>query len=852
MSLISRLCLAAALPAVVALAVPATLDSSAYEQQKQSVVQASLQQLKEPFAPEPLLAAAAHAAALLDVEVDTFDGHAVIALLASGSPYVKAFPSADGAQLFVDFYNTVSLTAPNILPPKNAFPVSAIRTRLRTVSPELVSRTVIDLTHPCSFELTQESGVVILTLTPLDKAPALLDDFATPALAPLPPECVLENCSLDGSLDVLLAKFDDEMRRLSARYQDEILALNIGNAHPTGAPEVQYASVAPKPYELPADPTAPLALVTVEADNVDQPAQTEPAPQTAVPATQESMPAPPQKRNEPAPEAISNTADQKMIQVTPEATAKAEPAPSKGAGITSAGSPLDQIVDIDFREMELANVVALLAQKAQINVIAGADLSGTVTANLKNVTLRKAIETVLRMNGLGIVEEEGIYRILPYEEAQAINRVTEVVTLKNANVVDVRKTLDDVLKGSADEAFVSISSNPATNILIIAGPEARVQELKRLAGELDVAKAVTPTATEAIKLNNAEPKDAAEIVKGMLTPQIGKSAIDERSRHIVVTDTPVVLEQVKALLAQVDMPVRQVTIDAMIVDVVLTDESETGVDWIINSVQHFNRRGQPIGSLDNLGVESDAGPGTARPGVITPLPLTGNFTWGILSDDIDFRGVIGAEVRSNNAKLLANPTIVTVENKKAIIDISQEIPYQEVRQSLTGPPMSSTAFKDVGVILEVLPRVTHDDHVISQILAKQSDTKGELNNIPIEDKRQTETTLRTKSGETIFIGGLRRVDKNDGLKKIPVLGDIPVMNLMFRRNAVTRENNELLLFLTCSVLPDEIPALPPALQQAHEEIGTTSRVPNADRALGHLIANPNESPDPAWKWRRGE
>ena len=173
MSLISRLCLAAALPAVVAFAVPATVDSGVSMQQKQSVVNASLQHFKQPYAVEPVLAAASQAAALMDVEVDTFDGHAVVAMLSTGEPLIKAFPSADGEQLFVDFYDTVSLTAPNIIPPKSAYPVSAIRTRLRSLYPQLVSRAVIDLDQTCSFDLTHESGLTIISLYPEDGTPPL-------------------------------------------------------------------------------------------------------------------------------------------------------------------------------------------------------------------------------------------------------------------------------------------------------------------------------------------------------------------------------------------------------------------------------------------------------------------------------------------------------------------------------------------------------------------------------------------------------------------------------------------------------------------------------------------------------
>ena len=517
------------------------------------------------------------------------------------------------------------------------------------------------------------------------------------------------------------------------------------------------------------------------------------------------------------------------------------------------GDPLEQIVTIDFREFELSNVVALLAQKANINVIAGTDLAGVVTANLKNVTLRQAMETALRMNGLGMIEEEGIYHIVPYDEAVAAERVTKMMKLDNAKAEELQKTLLDVMQGAPDDALVSVSFNVGTNVLIIAGPEETVDELLALAKDLDIAKPVAPTVTEALRLNNAEPDELSELVAGMLTPEIGQVAVDTRTRHLVVTDVPVVIEQVREVLLQLDLPVKQVSIDTMVVDAILGDDSQTGVDWIINSVQKVNKRGVTHGSLEQLESEVDSTGRDITPAAIGLPSLAHSITFGVLTGDIDLRGLIGAEVSSQNAKLLANPIIVTVENKEAQIDITEEIPYQELTQSTTGPPMSTTAFKDVGIVLTVTPRVTHDDHIISNVNVKQSDTKGEVNNIPVEDKRETQTTLRTRNGQTVFIGGLRRFDDEYQTKKVPVLGDIPIMGAMFKNNIVRKESTELLVFLSCNVLPDELDDLGPDLKGAHDELAGMEKAPDSQKTLWQSIANPKSlKPDPAWKWRRSK
>lgn len=528
----------------------------------------------------------------------------------------------------------------------------------------------------------------------------------------------------------------------------------------------------------------------------------------------------------------------------PDVVPAALPRPQAEVGRPAVtGDPLSQIVNIDFREMDLANVVAILAHRAGINVIAGTELTGTVTANLRNVTLRRAMETVLRINDLGLVEEEGIYRIVPYPEAIALQRVTVMVDLKQGKVQEVRRVIEEIIVGSPDQRLISISSNPTSNVLIISGPSRRVEELVELAKGLDVAEPVLPTVTEAIKLNYSEPTQLQALVASMLTPEIGQVGVDQRARHIVVTDVPVVVEQVRDLVKSLDLPVRQVSIEAMVVDAVLQDEAQTGVDWVFNSIRRQSRRGQNIGVLDELLFD------TNLPGAPTSA---GSLAFGIISSRIDLRGMIQAEVRNDNGNLLSNPVLVTVENKPAKIVIAEEVPFIELTQTAQGGQQTSTEFKEIGTILEVTPRVTHDDHILVEIIGKESATSGEFQGIPIEQKREIESTLRVKNNQTIFIGGLRKDSEGATIRKVPVLGDIPVVNFMFRNNIRNERINELLIFLTCHILPDDIPHLTPYQQAQHDRLDYESIKPDAQGDLFRDTLRPHEMRDPIWKWRRTE
>jgi len=515
-----------------------------------------------------------------------------------------------------------------------------------------------------------------------------------------------------------------------------------------------------------------------------------------------------------------------------------------------SGDPLQQLVNVDFREMELANVVALLAHKAGINIIAGADLTGTVTANLKQIPLIQAMETALRMNGLGIVEEEGIYRIVPYEEAVTSQRTSVLVNLKNARAEDIEKVLKDLLQNSKNQKLFTITANKTTNVIVISGPEGKLDTFLKLAQDLDVEQPMLPTVTEAIKLNYAEPDQLVPMLEKMLTPEVGKLAADIRARHLVITDIPVVVEQIRQLVKSMDIPVKQVILDTMVVDAIMSDEAETGVKWLINAIQEKNTRqtalgdkGRAIGSLQSL---------AAGAALATGSPAT-SLTYRLLTSDFDWQGAVEAEIRNRNANLVSNPVLVTVENKEAKITISQEIPYTELTQTSAGGSQTNTRFKDVGTVLSVTPQVTHDDHIICMLDAKESSRAGEsTSGVPIEFKRQMSSSVHMKSGQTIFIGGLRKRDSDNTIRKVPVLGDIPLINIAFRNNKGNSQFNELMIFLTCRVFDEEHPELTPYKQKKYDEaVSMPAKVDLQGDYVRDMI-QPHKTRDPLWKWRRAE
>jgi type II secretory pathway component GspD/PulD (secretin) len=595
---------------------------------------------------------------------------------------------------------------------------------------------------------------------------------------------------------------------------------------------------APQPLELsPRVPIRTRVRLAQELSNVAEDAAK--APDSTPPSVEEAAPAATPQAEPPN----ADAAEEKPAEQPAPAPVERGPSEIVLRGTGGGGDPLDQLVNLDFRDMELSQVVALLSEKAEINIMGGSELTGdTVTANLKNVPLRKAIDMILRMEGLGIVEEEGIYRIVPYEEAAAAYRATRMVFLKNAKAQDLKLTLESLLVGVDGQKELTIAADVNTNTLILSGDEARVSEFEALAQALDVSEQVLPTVTKVLRLNYAMPHDLENMVAGMLTPETGKVTIDETGRHLIVTDYPLVVDNIEQLVQQVDISVKQVMIESMIVDVVLSDSSSSGIEWLANLLRRYTNSGNLVSNLEHFSWQTDL-----------PGPGTNELTFGTLSSDFSITGAISAEVQNQNANLLANSVLVTVENKPANLEIVQEFPYRERTETEQGGQLTSTEFKDVGTILEVTPRVTHSNDIIVDVQVNQSGVTGFTSDeIPITNNRRAETTIKARNGQTIFIGGLRRMDDNLDVRKVPVLGDIPLLNIAFRNTDVSKSNTELMTFLTCYALGEQAPELSQKQKEMYNKLEATPDVPDAQRTMLRSYLKPSEQRDPIWKFRRGK
>jgi len=572
--------------------------------------------------------------------------------------------------------------------------------------------------------------------------------------------------------------------------------------------------------------------------------------------------------------------------------------------------PEEMKVSLTFRDADLSSVLDILARTGNINILAGKEVAGTVTARLNNVPLLEALDAILRDNGYLYVIEDGIYRVVGLDHPQGQGMVTEYIRLSNADATDVQTTLKDLvsptgnavanksanaivivdveeniarlrdivnrldasLEGTtfapgeaglitrsftltmADALDVQetikgllspkgkIASNESANMLIVTDRLERVEEIGKLIEQLDVASPVVDVESGLFKLSYARASEVEKILQGVVTEGIGSVIADPRSNQIIVTDTPSNFALIDALIPELDKRVPQVIVEVMIVDAILNDDAQYGVKWLADAIikqsrdlKNFTFSTNPSGLADTLPPSLDAGV----------------ISFDVLGSDLDLSAIIAAEVQDRDARILANPHILVLNNQSATIEIVQEIPFQEITQTTQGPPVSSTEFKDIGVTLTVRPQITHDESIILDLSPEESSISGySETGIPIEDSRRAQTTLLMDSGATVYIGGLRSISKSLDVSKVPVLGDIPYMGYLFRGTKTSDHRTELMVFVTVRIIEDHLPGLTQDEQTNYDEINVLPEVPDATRDLLHDMAEPTGVRDPLWRIRR--
>jgi type II secretory pathway component GspD/PulD (secretin) len=507
---------------------------------------------------------------------------------------------------------------------------------------------------------------------------------------------------------------------------------------------------------------------------------------------------------------------------------------------------------LDLRDIDIKDAVKLIAQKSGLNIAVGDSVQGRVTVYLENIPAREALATVLQLSHFAFEDNGGLIQVISEQDYQTkyghpfSQRVSSRVfhlkgmkapvaaalleRLKNpfGKVVadDVSGTVyaeDTTLKLSEFERYLkdvdpavesrsfslnyieaetmaaklngiltngvgSARPDKQSNKIFVTDTSEKLDAVANFLKEVDV-----PRKPFVVELGYARAEEMSPVIKQYLTPGFGTIEINKRANQLIVMDTAAKVQELSEIIQVLDRKEPEVLIEARIVQVVLRDEFRLGVDWdAVVKGAHGLELKTAWGGVGSSGKAS--------------------LAIGTLSDD-NYRAVIEALGSVNKSHVLSNPRVAVINNQEARILVGTTKPY--VTTTTTTPssgPVSvseEVKFIDVGVKLVVTPTVHPDGYITMKIRpevssAANSIRTGQNNVIPVVDTSEVETTVRVKDGVTIVIGGLIKDEKTRQDFKVPLLGDIPVVGLAFRNTGRTKEQTEIVIFLTPRIISGDL------------------------------------------------
>ena len=316
---------------------------------------------------------------------------------------------------------------------------------------------------------------------------------------------------------------------------------------------------------------------------------------------------------------------------------------------------------------------------------------------------------------------------------------------------------------------------------------------------------LAPLRRELLQVNYAKAADLAKLFQSVTglegtTDERGSVAVDDRTNNIIAYQTGERLEELRRIVAQLDIPVRQVMIEARIVEANVDYDKSLGVRW----GGQVNR-----GSWGAGGVQQPLAPGTEPVDNPPSAPfvdlgaLTGTSGLGIafITDNLLLDLELTAMEKTGNGEIVSQPKVVTSDKETARILKGTEIPYQESSSS----GATSVSFKEASLSLEVTPQITPDDRVIMEVKVTKDepDYLNKLNDVPPIKKNEVNAKVLVRDGETIVIGGVFSNTQSKVVDKVPFLGDVPYLGRLFRRDVLAEKKSELLVFLTPRIMNNQ-------------------------------------------------
>ncbi|MCE5228111.1 hypothetical protein LLG95_00760 [bacterium] len=483
---------------------------------------------------------------------------------------------------------------------------------------------------------------------------------------------------------------------------------------------------------------------------------------------------------------------------------------------------------------ELAAGPALKVEAPPVNIVAAPnDAKGSERIQLtfgeseKDLLTRAAVEKLdapIESLEFSNADLKNVIRIIG--ERLNINFIFDAgdiggnITLRLRNV-RLRDALDSILK--------------TRKLAIIVDPSG----IFRIVPQEQINRSVIETRTEVIQLNWIRAEDVATTMKPFLSSdKEGRLVPNMESNTVIITDVPPQIEVIRKLIEKIDIPERQVGIEARLVDVNIGALRNLSSNISVSKTNEVRDRqaGAPGYSdlnqygLDALGVVNNLIEGASVKSGMGTLAL--GDTIGIFGQDYAVNAVFTALENRDIVEILANPRVTTLNNVPANIDIVEEIPYISAAQVNNGVQTNTVEFRPAGIKILCRPIITPNDYVRMEIELDQKifrkrvgSSNDDLYNAPQIDERKAKTNVIVRTGETAVLGGLRQQNKNESISGVPFLHRVPLLGWLFKDKRYNQTKTELILMMTPTIIRDNH-KLTEKEQKFYNKIDTNWNIPD--------------------------
>ena len=412
--------------------------------------------------------------------------------------------------------------------------------------------------------------------------------------------------------------------------------------------------------------------------------------------------------------------------------------------------PWDAFVSLSFKDTPIKDALRAIAISNDLNMVIADGVEGSVTLNLKNITLRQALDKIIHIHNAEYVVDGSIVTIKPVTGAYTGGRITRIYRLKYADAVNVKSVIDNIVT----------SDSPVE----VFHPEFLNYE-------------------EAGKNR----KDAGEVaVQGI-----------RRASILVVTDRPEKIKEIDYIISELDQPPRQILIRSKLVEMSPKYTREIGIDWDQTLGILGEKSESPSGDESSFRFLSESG----------NIDITKTMTLGQVNS-FQYTAVMDFIQNKTDSKLISNPSLLAADNEEASISVGTTVPIPVLEVGNSGNSDRITfEYKEVNIQLNVSPHIGDNNEIvmfINPVIEEiTSWVEYDTQRAPITTKRAVNSIVKVKNGATLVIGGLIKNQRNKTIKKLFLLGDLPLIGSLFQHESYEDTQTNLLIFITPTIV-DEI------------------------------------------------